>query len=101
MVPQVNNICKTAWFHLRKIGKVRHYLCEKATECLIHAFVTSKLDNFNCFIFGLPEMHISKLQRVQNATARLVTLSPLESHIRPVLPVRLSPSKFSYSHIKP
>ena len=57
----------------------------KTTETLIHAFITSKLDNCNYLLFGLPKHLIDKLQAVQNASARLVTLSRKHDHITPVL----------------
>ena len=42
MLPQDNSICKSAFFHLRNISRIRKYLSRTVTERLIHAFVTSK-----------------------------------------------------------
>ena len=64
---------------------VRKYLNQKSTETLIHAFVSSRLDNCNSLLFGLPSYQISKLQRIQNIAARLVTLTNKRSHIKPIL----------------
>ena len=36
-------------------------------------------------LYGLPKSELSKLQRIQNAAARLVTLSKKREHITPVL----------------
>jgi len=52
---------------------------------LIHAFVTSKLENCNSILYGLPKYAIKKLQSVQNAAARLITLSKKHDHITPLL----------------
>ena len=46
---QINNICKTAFFHLRNIAKIRKFLTHRQCEILIHAFISSKLDYCNTF----------------------------------------------------
>ena len=55
-------------------------------KTLVHAFVTSKLDNCNALLYGLPKYKIQRLQYVLNSAARLVTLSPvlMELHWLPV-----------------
>ena len=85
MLPQVNSICKSAFFHLRNISRIRKYLSRTATERLIHAFVTSKLDSYNSLLYGLPKYCIQKLQSVLNAAARLLTYTSKYDHITPVL----------------
>ena len=47
--------------------------------------VTSRLDYCNALLYGLPETLLQKLQRVQNAAARLVTGTRKYEHITPVL----------------
>ena len=85
MVPHVNNICKTSFYHLRNIARIRKFISFKTTETLVHAFITSKLDNCNSLLFGLPKTLLNKLQSVQNAAARLITLSRKHHHITPIL----------------
>ena len=51
----------------------------------MHAFVTSKLDTCNSLLYGLPKSQLSRLQRIQNTAARIVTRSRREDHITPVL----------------
>ena len=85
MLPQVNNICKSAFFHLRNISRIRKYLSRTATERLIHAFVTSKLNSYNSLLYGLPKYSIQKLKSVLNAAARLLTYTSKYDHITPVL----------------
>jgi hypothetical protein len=82
---QVSLTVRAAWFHLRNIGKIRQYLDNAATERLIHAFITSKLDVNNCLLYGLPDTVLSRLQLVQNAAARMVTRTRKAEHITPVL----------------
>ena len=40
---------------------------------MIHTYVTSRLDNGNCLLYGISDHLLTKLQRVQNAAARLIT----------------------------
>ena len=85
MAPQVTAICKSAFYHLRKISLIRKYLTVDAAQLLVHALVTSKLDYCNSLLYGSPKYLIKQLQRVQNAAARVVTVSPKFCHITPVL----------------
>ena len=85
MQKHINSICKGAWFHLRNIGFIREYLDDSTCEKLIHAFVTSKLDFMNCLLYGVPKIHLDKLQRVQYAAARLITRTRKYEHMTPVL----------------
>ena len=45
----------------------------------------SRIDYCNSLLYGLPSVHLSKLQRVQNAAARLICGTPRFEHITPVL----------------
>ena len=68
----VNNVSRAAYYHLYNIGRIRCYLSQSAVEQLVHAFITSKLDYCNA-LCGLPSVLTQKLQRIQNAAARIVT----------------------------
>ena len=81
----VSDVCKTAFFALHKIGRIRPFLSLKSTERLVHAHVMSRLDYCNGILIGLPDNHIQKLQRVQNAAARLVTRAKKRDHVSPIL----------------
>ena len=58
---------------LSDIGKVRHLLSNKNTELLVHAAVGSRLDYCNSLLYGSNKTLINKLQKVQNAGARLIS----------------------------
>ena len=64
---------------MRNISKIRRYLSRRSAETLVHAFLTSKLDFFNSVLYCLPGYPIERLQKVQNAAARIVTLMPRRS----------------------
>ena len=56
--------------------RIRKYLSRSVTESLVHAFITSRIDYCNSLLYGFPNSHIMKLQRIQNAAVRLVTGTP-------------------------
>ncbi|KXJ09618.1 putative RNA-directed DNA polymerase from transposon BS [Exaiptasia diaphana] len=85
LVPHVNNICKTSFYHLRNIARIRKFISVSTAEKLVHAFVTSRLDNCNSLLYGISGVHLDKLQRVLNSAARIVTLSKRRDHITPLL----------------
>ena len=68
----VTRACKTAYYHLHNIRRIRKYLTDDATCTIVHAFVTSQIDYCNSLLSGLPDNLIKKVQRVQNTAARLV-----------------------------
>ena len=85
MSVNINQICKSAYFALHRIGKIRGLLDQSSTEKLVHAFVSSRLDYCNSILYGSTSHELQKLQSVQNAAARLVTLSKRCEHITPIL----------------
>ena len=85
MNAHVNNVCKAASLALYKIGTVRQYLSKEATERLVHAHVMSRIDYCNSVLYGLPDLQISKLQRIQNSAARLVVRAKKHEHVSPIL----------------
>ena len=81
----INNICCVSYFHIRNIGQIRSYLSQADIETLVHALISSCLHQLNSLLYGLPDMLLKILQRVQNAAACLVTGAKLHDHITPVL----------------
>ena len=65
------------------ISYIRKYLSSNTTEIrIVHAFVSSKLDQCNS-VFTL--WNERKVKHVQKAAARLITLSRKHEHITPIL----------------
>ena len=85
MISHINNICSLSFYYLYNIRRIRKYLSHQSAISLIPLNITSKLDYCNSLLYGLPTIHINKLQRVQNAAARLVTNTPCICHITPIL----------------
>ena len=73
LVPFTNNACKSAFFQLHNIRRIGKYLTTDTSKTLVHAMITSTIDYCNSLLCGLPGISLNKLQRVQNAAARLIT----------------------------
>ena len=65
MLSHINKTCASAFYYLR----IRKYFSRSVTESLLHAFITSRIDYCSSLLYGLPNSHIMKLQRMQNAAA--------------------------------
>ncbi len=85
MEKQVNNICKTGFFQLRKVAHLSKYLNKSSCESIVHAFVTSRIDYCNSLLNGIPEYLFDRVQRLQNAAARIVCGIQKFDHITPSL----------------
>ena len=81
----INRLCKSAFFHLYNIRKIRKFLSRETTQILVNALVTSRLDYCNSILYGLPATELYKLQRVQNSAARLICNVGRFDHISPSL----------------
>ena len=82
----IKTISRPAFFHLRNIAKIRNFLSKNDAEKLIHAFVTSRLDECNALLSGYPDKALNKLQLVLNTAARILTRTNFFlDHITPVL----------------
>ena len=76
MVPQVSQIYKSSFFHLRNIARIRNCLTPQAIKLVIHAFITSKLDYCNSLLYGAPKYLIQRVQHVQNVPLDFLPLHP-------------------------
>ena len=82
---QIHKTCKSGFFHLYNIRRIRKYLSQESARTLVHAFIIGRIDYCNSLLFGLPSVHLLKLQRLQNAAAQLMPNVPRCSHTTPVL----------------
>ena len=81
----IGKICSKAFRALYNIRKIRKFLTVQSTKTLIHAFVSSHLDYCNALLFGLPKYQLDRLQKVQNAVARVTFQIAKFDHITPAL----------------
>ena len=81
----VKNVRCSCFQHIKWISDIRKYITDDAAKQLVHAFVTSRLDNGNALLYGLPSSVIHKLQMVQHAAARVITRTRKLYPITPAL----------------
>ena len=81
----VSCICRSSFYHLRNLSRIRKYLTKESAELAVHAFVTSKLDYCYALLYGLPKYQLQRLHYVQNTAARVVLQVSKFQHITPVL----------------
>lgn len=81
----ISQLCGTCFYHIRDIRRIRRFLTPSIAKTIATALIGSKLDYCNSIYFNIADREISKLQRVQNSLARVVTRSPRFCHITPLL----------------
>ena len=73
MGTHINKVCSAAFYYLHNIKRIRKYLSLESTKILVHTFIiNNRLDYCNSLLFGLPQVQLNKLQRVQNVVVRLI-----------------------------
>ena len=82
--PQIADVCKPAYYHLRRINKIRKYLTMDSTKTLVHSLVTGRLDYCNSLYSGLTSKATHRLQLAQNSAARVITKTNRHHHITPI-----------------
>ncbi|XP_046562416.1 uncharacterized protein LOC124271361 [Haliotis rubra] len=81
MERQVNAVSRSCFYQIRNISKIRKYIDEETCKKLVHSLVTSRLDYGNALFAGIPKSLMRRLQRVQNASVRLITRSRKWEHV--------------------
>jgi len=71
---------KTCFFHLRRIRQLHRYVDCETLYMLVRALVLSRLDYCNSLFASSFKSRIKRLQRVQDAAARLLCNAPPRAH---------------------
>lgn len=85
MAPHISTMTRTLNMHLRNIARIRKFLSSEATETLMHALITSRLDYGNALLAMQPACRLRSLQLAQNTAARIVCQLNRMDHITPAL----------------
>jgi len=69
----VSVVSASGFYWLRQLRHCRRSLDTQSAAILVHSFVSSRVDYCNALLAGVPKVTTDKLQRVMNATARVIT----------------------------
>ena len=75
VIDQVSAICKSAFFNIRSISRIRKFLSVDSAKALVHCYM----------LYGLPKHLVHRLQLAQNCAARLILCGRKHDHVTPLL----------------
>jgi hypothetical protein len=81
----VRNVCQIAFQKIREISSIRNCLTVDATKILMCSMVLSRIDYCNSLLSGCDKGLIERLQRVQNAAAKVIFKKKKFDHVTPLL----------------
>ena len=86
MTSQVSNVCRSAYYHLFRIAKIRAAsLTIVACKTLVHALVISRLDYGNAratICHGITDRLLHSLEMIQHTAARIIRPMCIKRHGR-------------------
>ena len=78
-------MCKTVWYHLFQISQIKRFLIFEQLKSVIHAYVTSSIDQNNSHLLALPKESIKHPQSVHNAASKLILGLKKHDHVMSAL----------------
>jgi len=72
MAPHVKALSSSCFYHIRSFRQIRASLDDSMAASVASALISSRLDQLNSILYGTPHKHTTRLQRIQDAVARVV-----------------------------
>src|SRR5688572_12340120 len=72
----LSSLSRSCFYQLRQLRVIARSLSTSSASTLIHAFVCSRLDYCSSLYTGLPQVHLSSIERVLRSAGRLVGSIP-------------------------
>lgn len=85
MEDHISSVCKSTYFHIRNIFRIRKYVDYSTMRTLVQALVVSRIKYCSSLLGGVSLHCIENLQRVQHAAARVICDVDRFEHMTPVL----------------
>ena len=83
--PQINSICSQSYKLLRNLSSIRKFLSSDDLRMLVQSIIVSRIDNCNSLLYGVLSRNLDKLQKLQNACARVIYGKKKREHVTPLL----------------
>ena len=71
----ISAVCSSPYYHIRDLRHIHHYLDLDNAKLLAPALASNHFDYCNSLLYGNEDTDLTKLQRIQNQLAHLVTKS--------------------------
>ena len=68
----VNKLVSSSFHMIQNISWVRHHLDIPTTKTLVQVLVLCRIDYCNSLLLGKPKYNIQKLQKIQNASSKMI-----------------------------
>ena len=81
----ISAVCNSCFYHMRNMRHTHHHHDLNNAKLLATPLVSSLLNYCNSLFYGIAEIDFTRLQRVQNQLASLVTKSPPYTRSLPLL----------------
>ena len=85
MSAHITETCQAAIYHLYNIKRITRYLSHDDRKSIVQAVIMSRIDYSKSLLVCIPSTLLSKVQRLQNAAACLVTNVAKYDHITSTL----------------
>ena len=85
LATHVQSVSRACHYHIRALKHIRPALTSDSAAMVACGIVGSRLDYCNSLLYGTSVDNLSRLQRVQNTLARVVTKSGWKAHSLPIL----------------
>ena len=72
----ISAVCSSCFYHMLDLQLIGLHIDLDSEKLLATALVSSHLDCYSSRLYGIADIDLTRLQRVQNQLARLVTKSP-------------------------
>ena len=72
----ISAVCSSCFYHMRDLRRICRHLDLDSAKLLASALVSSRLDYYNSILYGVSDIDLTQLQRIQNRLVRMVTKSP-------------------------